>query len=164
MYGAAVAAVAPADLIRQVDFLPAGVSFADVVVAPAGKLVVAALGKAAPGLAAAFLRRSERTPDAFFVLAPDGVPVSEEIAPHTRRAAHPLPDARGAAATGELLDLISTLEESDAVVLLLSGVVVGVLTVIAGWAPGAWASGSATSRTQARVSAVVQVLFTWVGL
>jgi glycerate 2-kinase len=121
MYGAAIAAVRPENVLRRVDFLPAGVSFAEASMVPAGRLVVIALGKAAPGLAAAFLRRSERAPDEIFILAPDGVPVPEPVGPHTRRAGHPLPDERGEAATYELLDLVRGLAEGDGVVLLLSG-------------------------------------------
>ncbi len=95
MYGAAVAAVQPATLMRRLDFAPAGVSFAGAAMAPAGRLVLVALGKAAPGSAATFLRRSERAPDTVFALAPDGVPVPEDVAAHCRHASHPVPDARG---------------------------------------------------------------------
>jgi glycerate 2-kinase len=121
MYGAAVTAVQPATLLRRADFLPAGVSFADASMAPAGRLVLLALGKAAPGLAAAFLQRCERTPDDLFVLAPAGVPVPERVAAQTRLGGHPLPDARGEAASRELLDLVTGLAANDGVVLLLSG-------------------------------------------
>ncbi len=121
MYGAAVAAVQPATLMRRLDFAPAGVSFAGAAMAPAGRLVLVALGKAAPGSAATFLRRSERAPDTVFALAPDGVPVPEDVAAHCRHASHPVPDARGEAATRELLELVAGLDGRDGVVLLLSG-------------------------------------------
>jgi glycerate 2-kinase len=121
MFGAAVAAVQPASLMRRVEFVPAGVSFAGAAAVPAGRLVVVALGKGAPGLATAFLHRCERHPDDVFVLAPEGVPAPERIEPHLRRASHPVPDARGEAATSALLDLVSGLDRSDGVVLLLSG-------------------------------------------
>jgi glycerate 2-kinase len=121
MFGAAVAAVQPATLMRRVEFVPAGVSFAGADIVPAGRLVVMAVGKAAPGMAAAFLRRSERQPDEIFALAPDGVPTPKRIAPYVRYARHPVPDARGEEATRALLDLVAGLAPADGVVLLLSG-------------------------------------------
>ena len=121
MYGAAVAAMAPAILMRQIEFLPAGVSFAEADLVPTGRLVVVALGKAAPGLAAAFLHRCERTPDDVFILAPDGVPIPADVTPYVRCASHPAPDARGEDTTRELLDLVAGLDAQDGVALLLSG-------------------------------------------
>jgi glycerate-2-kinase len=121
MFGAAVTAVQPASLMRRVEFVPAGVSFADFDLVPSGRLVVVALGKAAPGLAAAFLHRSERHPDTVFVLAPEDAPAPERVRDQVRRARHPAPDARGEAATRELLDLLAGLDRSDGVVVLLSG-------------------------------------------
>jgi len=121
MLAAAVEAVQPTSLMRRVEFVPGGVSFAERDLVPAGRLLVVALGKAAPGLAAAFLDRCERVPDAVFVLAPDGVPAPERVAPHVRRSRHPVPDERGAKATAELLDLLAGIDAGDGVALLLSG-------------------------------------------
>ncbi len=121
LFAAAVAAVSPESLVRRLAFSPAGVAFGADEQYPAGKLVLTALGKAAPGLAAAFLRSSPRPPDRVFVLAPDSVEVPGSVAPHTRVASHPLPDARGEAATAELLGLLAGLAPEDGVVLLLSG-------------------------------------------
>lgn len=153
MYGAAVAAVQPAVLLRRVEFTPGGVAFAGSALAPAGRLLVVALGKAAPGMAAAFLARSERPPDDLFVLTPDGVPVPERVAPYLRRAAHPTPDARGAEATAELLDRLSGLAPDDGVVVLLSG---GTSALLAAPLPGvdrerAWALTDALLRAGARI-------------
>jgi glycerate-2-kinase len=133
MYGAAVTAVQPGSLMRRVELGPAGVSFAGTHLVPAGRLVAVALGKGAPGLAAAFLHRAERQPDELFVLAPDGVPANERVAPHVRRATHPTPDARGEAATAELLDLVAGLNRTDGVVVLLSG---GASALLAAPLPG----------------------------
>jgi glycerate 2-kinase len=121
MFAAAVAAVQPTGLMRRLTFSDRGVAFEDAVLEPSGRLVLAAIGKAAPGLAKAFLTRTRRMPDVVFVLAPDGVPVAEELLPATRRASHPLPDQRGEAGTAELLALVSSLAAQDGVVLLLSG-------------------------------------------
>ncbi|MBP1621209.1 MAG: glycerate kinase [Acidobacteria bacterium] len=121
MFLAAVAAVQPDALVRRLAFTPTGVAFGDDVIEPAGRLVLVALGKAAPGLAAAFLARCRRQPDQLFVLAPEGVPVPDAVAPATRAARHPLPDERGVAATAELRALLAALDARDGVVVLLSG-------------------------------------------
>ncbi len=121
MFAAAVAAVAPDALARRIAFFPDGVEFGGSALRPAGRLHLVALGKAAPGLAAAFVHRSQRPPDSVFVLVPDGIEVPASVAPFARRARHPVPDARGAAATRELLSLLASCEPRDGVVLLLSG-------------------------------------------
>ncbi len=121
MFAAAVAAVSPEAAIRRIAFAPDGVGFGDAELRPPGKLRLVAVGKAAPGLAAAFLRRCRRPPDSVFVLAPDGVPVPPSVARFTRLARHPLPDARGAAATAELLAELAATAPADGVVLLVSG-------------------------------------------
>jgi glycerate 2-kinase len=121
MFAAAVAAVAPDSLLRRCTFLPDGFEFAEQRFRPSGKMHLVAAGKAAPGLAAAFLHRSRRPPDSVFVLAPDGVPVPGSVAAFTRRARHPLPDARGAEATRELHATLAACAPEDGVVLLLSG-------------------------------------------
>jgi glycerate-2-kinase len=121
MFAAAVAAVTPDELTRRIGFFPDGIEFAGSELRPAGRLHLVALGKAAPGLAAAFLRRSQRPPDSVFVLLPDGVDAPASVAPFARRASHPLPDGRGAAATRELLSILASCAPEDGVALLLSG-------------------------------------------
>jgi glycerate 2-kinase len=121
MFAAALAAVAPEALVRRITFRPDGVEFAGFEIRPARRLHLIALGKAAPGLAAAFLRRSQRRPDSVFVLAPEGVEVPSAVAPFTRFARHPVPDARGAKATRELRSMLASCRSRDGVVLLLSG-------------------------------------------
>jgi len=133
MFAAAVDAVRPAALLRRVEALPDGVRFGDVALRPAGRFVLVALGKAAPGLAASFLATTRRQPDTVFVLTPDGVAAPPSLAPHLRRAAHPTPDQRGVAATRELLALLAGLRAEDGVLLLLSG---GASALLAAPLPG----------------------------
>lgn len=121
MFAAAVAAVAPDALVRRITFVPDGVEFGGSVLRPMSRLHLVALGKAAPGLAATFVHRSQRPPDSVFVFVPDGIEVPASVAPWARRARHPVPDARGAAATRELLSLLASCQPRDGVVLLLSG-------------------------------------------
>jgi glycerate-2-kinase len=121
MFAAAGAAVAPEALIRRIAFLPDGVEFGGSTFCPSGRLHLAAIGKAAPGLAASFLRRSQRPPDSVFVLLPDGVEVPPTVAPFVRWARHPVPDPRGVAATRELVTSLASYGPDDGVVLLLSG-------------------------------------------
>ncbi len=121
MFAAAVAAVAPDALVRRIGFTAGGIEFDGSVLHPPGRLHLVALGKAGPGLAAEFLRRSRRAPDTVFVLAPDGAPTPASVAGVTRFAAHPLPDRRGGAATSELLAALADAAPDDGVVVLLSG-------------------------------------------
>ncbi len=121
MFAAAVAAVQPQALLRRLEVTADGIGAGADRFEPPGRLVVAALGKAAPGLASAFLAATPRRPDTLFVLTTDGVPAAAALSPHLRRAGHPLPDRRGEAATRELLALLAAQEPEDGVVLLLSG-------------------------------------------
>jgi glycerate-2-kinase len=121
MFAAAVAAISPDVLTRRITFTPDGLRYGDRGLQPRGKLHLVAIGKAAPGLAAAFLRRSARQPDSVFVLAPDGAPTPASVVPCTHFASHPVPDARGAAATRELLAALGDTASEDGVVVLLSG-------------------------------------------
>jgi glycerate 2-kinase len=133
MFAAALEAVQPQALLRQLEATPDGIRVGGVHCAPRGRLVVVALGKAAPGLAAGLLAAMPRRPDAVFVLTSDGVPANAALAPHLRRAGHPLPDHRGVAATEELLALLASLRPEDGVVLLLSG---GASALLAAPLPG----------------------------
>ncbi len=121
MFTAAVAAVTPDALARRIVFLPEGISLGDIELHPAGRMHLVALGKAAPGLAAAFLHRSRRAPDSVFVLSAEGAPTPSSVAAFTRIAGHPLPDERGVAATAELLARLAAASPADGVVLLVSG-------------------------------------------
>jgi len=121
MFTAALTAVAPDALMRRIVYSPDGIEFGEQRFAPRGSLHLVALGKAAPGLAAAFLHRSHRKPDSVRVLTPDGAPVPESVEAFTRRAAHPVADERGVEATGELLAALAACRPEDGVVVLLSG-------------------------------------------
>ncbi len=88
-----------------------------------GRRVVIAIGKAAPGLAAAWLEAAPGWTHELFVLAPHGVPVPiavEEAAP-ILRGAHPHPDSEGEHSTRRLLDVAGSLAGDDLLVVLLSG-------------------------------------------
>ena len=132
-FRAAIGAVQPAALVRQLHFSERGFAFRDETVEPAGRLVLIALGKAAPGLAAAFLKRARRAPDSVFVLAPHGVPGPDTLAPHLHRGGHPLPDAAGERSCGELLETVRSLSFTDTAVVLLSG---GASALLAAPLPG----------------------------
>jgi len=84
---------------------------------------VAALGKAAPGLAAAWLDRLPGWTTELFVLTPHLVPIPAEVerVAAVRRGAHPLPDVAGEASARELLELAHSLGADDLLVVLLSG-------------------------------------------
>ncbi|MDD5564355.1 MAG: DUF4147 domain-containing protein [Thermoanaerobaculaceae bacterium] len=133
MFAAAVAAVGPSALARRIGFTPGGIEFGGSVLEPPGRLLLVALGKAGPGLAAEFLRRSRRAPDSVFVLAPDGAPTPASVASATRFAGHPVPDGRGAAATRDLLAALAATTPDDGVALLLSG---GASALLAAPLPG----------------------------
>jgi glycerate 2-kinase len=133
MFASAVAAVQPDQVMRRVDFTDDGVAFGELVMCPRGRLVLVALGKAAPGMVTVFLRRCRRRPDDIVVLAPDGVAPDAEVAPYTRFAGHPTPDARGDRSTRALLAQLAGLAPSDGVVLLLSG---GASSLLAAPLPG----------------------------
>ncbi len=133
MFLAAVDAVQPASLLRRVDMVPEGVVFGSVALCPARRFVLVCLGKAAPGLAAAFLARTARRPDEVFVLTTDGVAVADPVRPFVRRGGHPFPDSRGEAATDELLALLGRLHRDDGVLMLLSG---GASSLLAAPLPG----------------------------
>jgi len=88
-----------------------------------GRRVVAALGKAAPGLAAGWLEALPDGADEVLVLAPHGVPVLPEVTAGATvlRGAHPEPDVAGETAARTMLEIASGLDRDDLLVVLLSG-------------------------------------------
>ena len=88
-----------------------------------GRHVVMAIGKAAPGLAAAWLEAAPDWASELFVLAPHKVPVPEEVgnAATVLHGAHPSPDSDGEQSTRTLLDVADSLQADDVLVVLLSG-------------------------------------------
>jgi glycerate 2-kinase len=88
-----------------------------------GRHVVMTIGKAAPGLTAAWLTAVPGWADEILVLTPHGVPVPAEVEARATvlRGAHPYPDADGEASTRRLLEVAESLDEDDVLVVLLSG-------------------------------------------
>jgi hydroxypyruvate reductase len=86
---------------------------------PSGRVIVVGAGKAAASMAGV-IEAHWHTPLEGLVIVPDGhgVPCTHiEVV----EAAHPVPDARGVAATGRILEMVSGLTKDDTVVCLLSG-------------------------------------------
>jgi len=111
LFDAAVAAAKPARLIA--GRLPP---------LPQGRTVVVGAGKAAAAMAAAVERLWPGPPDRLsgLVVIPDGHDVpcrSIQVV----EAAHPVPDARGVAAAGRILELVAGLGPDDLVICLISG-------------------------------------------
>jgi len=88
-----------------------------------GRHVVFAIGKAAPGLAVAWMREFASWTNELYVLAPHGVPVPQEVdaGATVLRGAHPYPDADGASSTRRILEVARSLGADDLLVVLLSG-------------------------------------------
>jgi glycerate-2-kinase len=124
-FEAAVAAVQPANLV------PTAVQIVDGEVRiwnrpiprVTGRRMVAAIGKAAPGLADAWLTLLPGWADDVFVLTTHGQPVSQRVADTATvlHGGHPYPDADGEHAAGHLLELVRRLGDDDLLVVLLSG-------------------------------------------
>ena len=124
-FEAAVAAVQPENLI------PAQVTFNEGVVrvdgeplpAAPGRRAVFSIGKAAPGLADAWLRSVPDWATEYFVLAPHGVPVADGVESFATvlRGAHPYPDADGEESTEQLLETAQSLGDEDVLIVLVSG-------------------------------------------
>jgi len=124
-FEAAVAAVQPKNLVPAVlRSMPDGVLVGDRPLPSAsGRRLLVAVGKAAPGLARAWLQTLPGWSDGVFVLTPHGVPVPSELeaVAELRRGAHPYPDADGAASTRRMLELADGLGANDLMVVLVSG-------------------------------------------
>ncbi len=124
-FEAAVAAVQPTNLVPNAVTTDNGrvAILGEPLPDVAGRRVVVAVGKAAPGLADAWIRLLPQWADDLVVLTPHGVPVSDRVAGASTvlRGAHPYPDADGEAATRHILEMASSLGEDDLLMLLLSG-------------------------------------------
>jgi len=86
---------------------------------PAGNVIVVGAGKAAASMAA-IIEQQWAEPLRGLVIVPDGH-TTECDHIEVVEASHPIPDERGVAATGRILDLVSDLSADDTVVCLLSG-------------------------------------------
>ena len=122
IFRAALAAVKPDALLRRMvrvegDLLHAGESTCRL---DAGRVLVAGGGKASGAMAAALERILGDRIESGVVSVKDGhaVPTSRV---RLREAGHPVPDARGVAAAGEMIALARGLREGDLLIVLLSG-------------------------------------------
>ena len=86
---------------------------------PVGNVIVVGAGKAAASMAA-IIEQQWAEPLRGLVIVPDGH-TTECDHIEVVEASHPIPDERGVAATGRILDLVSDLSADDTVVCLLSG-------------------------------------------
>jgi glycerate-2-kinase len=124
-FDAAVAEVQPRRLVPRVvqkigsSLVVAGERWPEV----GGRRVVMAIGKAAPGLAEAWIAAAAGWAGEVWVLSPHDAPVSArlEAAATILRGSHPYPDAAGEAATRRLLEVATSLGDDDLLVVLLSG-------------------------------------------
>jgi glycerate-2-kinase len=122
---------AAVDAVRPENLVPAQISRSGETVliggeplpGTSGRHVVMAIGKAAPGLAAAWLATVPGWANEILVLTPHGVPVPAEVEAHATilRGAHPYPDDDGEASTRRLLEIAAGLGEDDLLIVLLSG-------------------------------------------
>jgi glycerate 2-kinase len=112
LFDAAVAAADPARMIA--DYLPAPVK---------GRTVVVGAGKASAAMASAFeaawMARGNGPLEGLVVTRYGHAHPCEQI--EIVEAAHPVPDAQGAAAAGRILELVRDLGPDDQVVALISG-------------------------------------------
>jgi hydroxypyruvate reductase len=136
-FEAAVAAAKPARLIPRTVRIDAGrvTVHGEPLPEVRGRRVVAALGKAAPGLADAWLQVLPGWADELLVLTPHGVPVSDRVASSCEvlHGAHPYPDAAAEAAARRILEVAAGLGEDDLLLVLLSG---GASALLAAPEPG----------------------------
>lgn len=97
-----------------------GLRIAGEALPPGGRLVVAAIGKAAGPMAAAALREAGEWIDRGLVITKHAHAM-EPVRLPVREAAHPIPDGRSEAAARELLDLVAGCTPPDTLLVLLSG-------------------------------------------
>lgn len=121
-YAHAVSVVQPGSAVRRVlGASGKGFTIGHHEVKVGGRLVVIAVGKAATPMAAAALEILRDRIDTGIVLTKDG---HFADAPETFlhfEAAHPVPDERGINATRAILEAVSTLDDQDVVLALISG-------------------------------------------
>jgi glycerate-2-kinase len=117
----AIAAVDPAVAVRSA--VARGAERLEIVgeALPAdSRLIVLAVGKAAGSMAGAFEELAGRQLAGGLLVVPDGV-AAKSTKLSVQRAAHPIPDARCARAGRAALDLVSSAQPDDVLVVLLSG-------------------------------------------
>ena len=120
---AAIAAVSPEACVRRAlslegDVLRVGDRRYDL--REIERVIVVGFGKASAGMARSVEGILGDRIDGGLVITADGYRVPTERV-EVREAGHPLPDARGLAAAGELLSLVEGAGEGDLVIVLISG-------------------------------------------
>jgi glycerate 2-kinase len=120
--GAALSAADPAAAVRR-NLAAAGQWFTVCgrEYRPAGSLTLAAVGKAASGMANAALEVLGPRLSKGLIVLPRGYPRTPHPGMDVLEAGHPVPDEGGLAAAERLSDLAGHLRESDILLLLLSG-------------------------------------------
>jgi glycerate 2-kinase len=120
--GAALSAADPAAAVRR-NLAAAGQGFTVCgrEHRPTGSLTLAAVGKAAAGMADAALEVLGPRLSKGIVVLPRGYPRTRHPGMEVLEAGHPVPDEGGLAAAERLSDLAAHLQESDILLLLLSG-------------------------------------------
>jgi len=88
---------------------------------PGGILTLAAVGKAASGMADAAIEILGSRVSRGIVVLPQGYPCTRHRGLEVLEAGHPVPNEGGRAAAGRVWDLAAQMQESDILLLLLSG-------------------------------------------
>lgn len=114
---------AAVDAVQPDNLLPQALEEISLDVPPGGRLIVAALGKAAPGLAASWRTHRPLVEDHLVVLTPHRTPIPPGLSDDVEIlfGAHPLPDRAGKHAAGRLYQLATGLGPDDRLLVLLSG-------------------------------------------
>lgn len=114
---------AAVDAVQPDKLLPQALDRVSLEMARDGRLVVAALGKAAPGLAASWCVHRPLAEDHLVVFTPYGTPIPPVLPDDTEFlfGAHPLPDGRGEGSARRLKLLADELGPTDRLLVLLSG-------------------------------------------
>ncbi len=114
---------AAVDAVQPDKLLPQALCRVSLEIPEGGRLVVAALGKAAPGLAASWRTHRPLVEDHLLVLAPHGTPIPPDLQDGVEIlfGAHPLPDRAGESAASRLHQLAADLGPDDRLLVLLSG-------------------------------------------
>src|SRR5207237_928168 len=92
-------------------------------ISDAAAVYVLSVGKAAPGMLAAFTKEVSRRIDAALVVAPHGAAIPEihSVHPEVIRAGHPFPNRESARAGKAALALARQVRDGDVLIALISG-------------------------------------------
>ncbi len=122
LFSAAVAAADPAAAVaRQTSCFEHELLIGSERIQAPGKVVVAAVGKAAIAMASGLDLTCGCAIDEGILITSDGHSKKPPARFKVREAAHPIPDQRGVSATNELLNLVRGCGSGDVVIALISG-------------------------------------------